>query len=92
MLLHDQTEAMTLADRVVFMSVGKVQQIGTPLEVYNTPVNICFVAGFIGSPQMNFFNVHFKGNRISDGKGLDIEIPEGKKQRCLKRKDMTIKI
>lgn len=82
---HDQTEAMTLADRVVVMSVGKVQQIGTPLEVYNTPVNM-FVAGFIGSPQMNFFNVHFKGNRISDGKGLDIEIPEGK-AKMLKEKE-----
>lgn len=81
---HDQTEAMTLADRVVVMSVGKVQQIGTPLEVYNIPVNM-FVAGFIGSPQMNFFNVHFKGNRISDGKGLDIEIPEGK-AKMLKEK------
>ena len=81
---HDQTEAMTLADRVVVMSVGKVQQIGTPLEVYNTPVNM-FVAGFIGSPQMNLFNVHFKGNRISDGKGLDIEIPEGK-AKMLKEK------
>ena len=81
---HDQTEAMTLADRVVVMSVGKVQQIGTPLEVYNTPVNM-FVADFIGSPQMNFFNVHFKGNRISDGKGLDIEIPEGK-AKMLKEK------
>ncbi|ARW75602.1 sugar ABC transporter ATP-binding protein [Lactobacillus johnsonii] len=81
---HDQTEAMTLADRVVVMSVGKVQQIGTPLEVYNRPVNM-FVAGFIGSPQMNFFNVHFKGNRISDGKGLDIEIPEGK-AKMLKEK------
>lgn len=81
---HDQTEAMTLADRVVVMSVGKVQQIGTPLEVYNTLVNM-FVAGFIGSPQMNFFNVHFKGNRISDGKGLDIEIPEGK-AKMLKEK------
>ena len=81
---HDQTEAMTLADRVVVMSVSKVQQIGTPLEVYNTPVNM-FVAGFIGSPQMNFFNVHFKGNRISDGKGLDIEIPEGK-AKMLKEK------
>ena len=81
---HDQTEAMTLADRVVVMSVGKVQQIGTPLEVYNTPVNM-FVAGFIGSPQMNFFNVHFKGNRVSDGKGLDIEIPEGK-AKMLKEK------
>ncbi|WP_276804241.1 ABC transporter ATP-binding protein [Lactobacillus hominis] len=74
---HDQTEAMTLADRVVVMSVGKVEQIGTPLEVYNKPKNM-FVAGFIGSPQMNFFNVHYKDGRISDGKGLDIEIPEGK--------------
>lgn len=74
---HDQTEAMTLADRVVVMSVGKVEQIGTPLEVYNHPVNQ-FVAGFIGSPQMNFFNVHYKNRRIVDGKGLDIEIPEGK--------------
>ncbi len=74
---HDQTEAMTLADRVVVMSVGKVEQIGTPLEVYNTPANM-FVAGFIGSPQMNFFNVHYKNGRISDGKGLNIEIPEGK--------------
>ena len=74
---HDQTEAMTLADRIVVMSVGKVEQIGTPLEVYNHPVNQ-FVAGFIGSPQMNFFNVHYKDQRISDGKGLDIEIPEGK--------------
>lgn len=92
---HDQTEAMTLADRVVVMSVGKVQQIGTPLEVYNTPVNM-FVAGFIGSPQMNFFNVHFKGNRISDGKGLNIEIPEGKakmlKERGYEDKDLVFGI
>ena len=68
---------MTLADRVVVMSVGEVQQIGTPLEVYNKPVNM-FVAGFIGSPQMNFFNVHYKDGYISDGKGLNIEVPAGK--------------
>ena len=68
---------MTLADRVVVMSVGHVQQIGTPLEVYNKPKNM-FVAGFIGSPQMNFFNVHYKDGQISDGKGLKIAIPEGK--------------
>lgn len=90
---HDQTEAMTLADRVVVMSVGQVQQIGTPLEVYNKPVNM-FVAGFIGSPQMNFFNVHFKGNRISDGKGLNIEIPEGKakmlKDKGYEDKDLVL--
>ncbi len=52
---HDQTEAMTLGDRIVIMKDGFVQQIGTPEEVFNRPVNL-FVAGFIGTPQMNFFN------------------------------------
>jgi len=51
---HDQTEAMTLADRVVVLRAGQAQQIGTPAELYNTPANL-FVAGFIGSPAMNFF-------------------------------------
>ena len=52
---HDQTEAMTLGDRIVIMSDGFIQQIGTPQEVFNHPYNL-FVAGFIGSPQMNFFD------------------------------------
>jgi len=51
---HDQTEAMTLGDRVVVLRSGEAQQIGTPAELYNTPANL-FVAGFIGSPAMNFF-------------------------------------
>ena len=51
---HDQTEAMTLGDRIVIMRDGYIQQIGTPQEVFNHPANL-FVAGFIGSPQMNFF-------------------------------------
>ncbi|EKF22771.1 TOBE domain protein [Mycolicibacterium hassiacum DSM 44199] len=51
---HDQTEAMTLGDRVVVMLDGVAQQVGTPEELYNRPVNL-FVAGFIGSPAMNFF-------------------------------------
>ena len=51
---HDQTEAMTLGDRVVVMRAGRAQQIGTPEELYDRPVNL-FVAGFIGSPAMNFF-------------------------------------
>ncbi len=51
---HDQTEAMTLGDRIVIMKDGYIQQIGTPQQVFDHPVNI-FVAGFIGSPQMNFF-------------------------------------
>ncbi|HWU16806.1 MAG TPA: sn-glycerol-3-phosphate ABC transporter ATP-binding protein UgpC [Devosia sp.] len=52
---HDQVEAMTLADRIVVMRDGRIEQIGTPLELYDTPANI-FVAGFIGSPSMNFLN------------------------------------
>ena len=52
---HDQTEAMTMADRIVVMKGGYIQQIGTPKEIYNNPANL-FVAGFIGSPQMNFID------------------------------------
>ena len=50
---HDQVEAMTLADRIVVMNQGRIEQIGTPMELYDRPANI-FVAGFIGSPRMNF--------------------------------------
>src|SRR5690606_30286608 len=50
---HDQTEAMTMGDRIVVMKDGFIQQVGAPLEIYNHPVNV-FVAGFIGSPAMNF--------------------------------------
>ena len=52
---HDQVEAMTLADRIVVLRAGQVEQVGTPMELYNTPANT-FVAGFIGSPQMNFLD------------------------------------
>ena len=50
---HDQVEAMTMADRIVVMHDGVIQQVGTPLELYDHPANL-FVAGFIGSPGMNF--------------------------------------
>ncbi|MCA8907982.1 MAG: ABC transporter ATP-binding protein, partial [Rhodospirillaceae bacterium] len=49
---HDQVEAMTMADKIVVLQAGRIEQVGTPLELYNTPQNI-FVAGFIGSPKMN---------------------------------------
>jgi multiple sugar transport system ATP-binding protein len=52
---HDQVEAMTLADRIVVLRAGKVEQVGTPMELYRNPANT-FVAGFIGSPQMNFLD------------------------------------
>lgn len=74
---HDQTEAMTMADRIVIMKDGIIQQIGSPKEVYNTPNNV-FVAGFIGSPAMNFFNVVLNNGVISDGLGLNLRIPEGR--------------
>jgi multiple sugar transport system ATP-binding protein len=66
---HDQIEAMTLADRVVVMNKGEVQQVGTPSEIYDKPANT-FVAGFIGSPAMNLIsgnirNGEFKGERIT---------------------------
>ncbi|MBM3381324.1 MAG: sn-glycerol-3-phosphate ABC transporter ATP-binding protein UgpC [Betaproteobacteria bacterium] len=63
---HDQVEAMTLADRIAVLNKGKVQQLGSPLDLYNTPVNT-FVASFIGNPSMNFF----KGNlEISGGQKI----------------------
>ena len=52
---HDQVEAMTLADRIVVLNDGRIEQVGTPLELYNAPANL-FVAGFIGSPKMNFLD------------------------------------
>lgn len=66
---HDQTEAMTLGDRIVIMKDGVVQQIGTPQQVYDTPVNL-FVAGFIGVPMMNFFD----GELIKDGVKYYVEL------------------
>ena len=66
---HDQTEAMTLGDRIVIMKDGFIEQVGTPQEVFDTPVNL-FVAGFIGSPQMNFL----KANLIKGAAGYEVEI------------------
>lgn len=62
---HDQVEAMTLGDRIVVMNQGRVQQVGTPLEVYDHPANR-FVAGFIGAPEMNFI----EGELATDAQGL----------------------
>ena len=60
---HDQIEAMTMADRIVVMKDGYIQQVGTPEELYFKPVNT-FVAGFIGEPPMNFVNAHFYQNKL----------------------------
>jgi ABC-type sugar transport system ATPase subunit len=63
---HDQVEAMTLGDRIVVMSNGRVQQVGRPQEVYRRPANV-FVAGFIGSPPMNLLRGHADGGRVDAG-------------------------
>ena len=67
---HDQTEAMTLGDRIVIMRDGFIQQIGTPQEVFHHPNNL-FVAGFIGTPQMNFFH---DAKLIKSGDSYEVEI------------------
>ena len=71
---HDQVEAMTLADRITIMNKGQLQQVGTPMEVFNRPNNR-FVAGFIGSPSMNFFSVSLEGARTLQGDGFQITLP-----------------
>jgi len=67
---HDQIEAMTMGDRIVVMKDGVIQQVGSPSEIYDNPRNL-FVAGFIGTPQMNFFNVNLKAAT----KTVDITLP-----------------
>ena len=70
---HDQVEAMTMGDRIVVMKDGLIQQVGTPSEIYDKPLNT-FVAGFIGTPQMNFFDVNF----VAGAKDVTIDLPNGK--------------
>ncbi|GAX90814.1 ABC transporter ATP-binding protein [Effusibacillus lacus] len=77
---HDQTEAMTMGDRIVVMKDGVVQQVGTPVELYNHPTNM-FVASFIGSPAMNFLNgklVEEGGSIYFRAQGVTLLIPEGR--------------
>lgn len=87
---HDQTEAMTLGDRIVIMRDGFVQQIGTPQEVFNHPANL-FVASFIGTPQMNCF----EGKLIKNGEEYFVNVGETRvrlsedKQQRLKRNGVS---
>ena len=75
---HDQVEAMTLGDRVVVMRDGRVQQVGDPMDLYNSPANR-FVAGFIGSPAMNFAGVRIaaqNGSLWAESDGIRIKVPQ----------------
>ena len=75
---HDQTEAMTMADKIVVLNGGKIEQVGAPLDLYNKPKNK-FVAGFIGSPKMNFLNAKIvasdDGSAVIDLHGLTVRLP-----------------
>jgi multiple sugar transport system ATP-binding protein len=76
---HDQTEAMTLGDRVAVMRAGKLQQVDTPMELYNRPKNL-FVAGFIGSPAMNFMPASIEGGTVKLPM-VDVRLPDEVRQR-----------
>ena len=87
---HDQTEAMTLGDRIVIMKDGFIQQIGTPQEVFDQPANL-FVAGFIGTPQMNLFDARLikqNGKYAVTLDGITVELAEDKQAR-LAAKDVA---
>ena len=84
---HDQTEAMTLGDRIVVMKDGYIQQIGTPQEVYDHPRNL-FVSGFIGTPQMNYFDAKLvrNGDKYSvTADGLEVALSDDKCERLAKQ-------
>jgi multiple sugar transport system ATP-binding protein len=76
---HDQTEAMTLGDRVAVMRTGVLQQVGAPGELYDNPVNL-FVAGFIGSPSMNFLPAELSGDTVKLPLG-DVRVPDELRSR-----------
>ena len=87
---HDQTEALTLADRIVCMSMGRVQQVGTPLELYDEPANL-FVASFIGLPPMNFFDVTVKGDRLEgNGFACSLTVQEQQTLKAYQGKEITL--
>lgn len=78
---HDQTEAMTMADKIVVMNKGHIQQIGTPREIYNHPKNM-FVASFIGSPSMNFIDCDYDHGVITYATGEKVQLKEETIKAC----------
>ncbi len=85
---HDQIEAMTMGHRIAVMSEGKVQQVGTPLEVYERPENL-FVANFIGTPPMNFVNATVADGTLA-ARGFTLPVPEAARQALKGRAGKTV--
>ncbi|MGI9425738.1 MAG: ABC transporter ATP-binding protein [Hyphomicrobiaceae bacterium] len=91
---HDQIEAMTMADRIVIMDKGRIQQVGTPREVYTAPINQ-FVAGFIGSPAMNFIEgeLHGEGETLEvRGNGFTLPISKRLRERANATESRTVTV
>ena len=91
---HDQTEAMTLADRIVVMADGRIEQVGTPMELFNNPAN-CFVAGFIGSPPMNQIKAVVENGAkgpVARIAGQTVELPELEELENAEGRDVVIGI
>ncbi|OCJ09490.1 glycerol-3-phosphate ABC transporter ATP-binding protein [Rhizobium sp. AC27/96] len=90
---HDQVEAMTLADRIVILRGGDIEQVGTPDEVYNQPNNV-FVGGFVGSPAMNFSKAKLKGDRLTfaDGNSLPLTALRSGKMAAVEGQEMIVGI
>lgn len=86
---HDQTEAMTMADRIVVMDKGYIQQVGTPEYVYSNPANL-FVAGFLGSPQINLIDAHYSDKKLTLNNGRIIELPLFQCAKLEKYKDKDL--
>ncbi len=78
---HDQVEAMTLANRMIVINAGVVEQVGVPLEVYDNPASL-FVAGFIGSPSMNFLPGRRSGDGVDVGDGLVVPLPPAVREKA----------
>jgi multiple sugar transport system ATP-binding protein len=90
---HDQEEAMTMGDRIAVMRDGRIEQIGAPSEIYDSPTNQ-FVAEFVGNPSMNFLDVEFSGNSLQGvGVPLDIEVadvPAGEYELGIRPEDVSL--
>ena len=85
---HDQVEAMTMGTRIAVMNEGLLQQVGTPHDLYDLPVNR-FVAGFIGSPAMNLLEARVSGKRVNAG-GIEIEVSDDRAKALVNRTSVTI--
>ncbi|WP_114577092.1 ABC transporter ATP-binding protein [Saliphagus sp. LR7] len=87
---HDQTEAMSMSDRIAILNAGELQQVGTPLECYHQPENV-FVAGFIGEPSMNFFDVTVADDRLV-GDGFEVSLSEESRESVSGTEELVLGI